>query len=68
MIFEIFSYDLEVQMKEGGTATEEDLEMIDSVISGPINDIKNMRDPGLGSHMKDDLGSYRNIAISAKHF
>lgn len=60
-------HDLEARLKDGGTATEEDLEKIDRVISGPLNDIKTKRGPGLGTHMKDELGSYRNIAISTKH-
>lgn len=62
-----FLYELEERLRDGGTATEEDIERIDGVISGPLNEAKTKRGPGLGSYMKDDLGSYRTIAISARH-
>ncbi len=59
-------YDLEFKLRNGGVASDEDIEVIDGIISGPLNDSRTKRDKGLGTYMKDDLGSYRKLFISAR--
>ena len=57
---------IERKLREGGLASAEDIEEIDAHISGPLKEGGASRASGLGSHMKDDLGSYRTAAISAR--
>lgn len=59
--------DLSGRLAAGGVATREDIERLYDIIRGPILPSGDERDPGLGSYIKDELGSYVTLIVSATH-
>lgn len=59
-------YEIETRLRgTGEVATEQEIEAIDGVISGPLKPCGTERFPGLGTALKDDLGSYLRTPLSA---
>ena len=57
-------------LADGPKATEDEMEWIYDIIRGPLfrfGPDKEQRLPGLGSFLKDELGSYITAVVSAAH-
>lgn len=59
--------ELRQKLAGGGVTSEADVNRLYEVIRGPMKPSGDARDPGLGSYIKDELGSYVLAVVSAEH-
>jgi hypothetical protein len=59
--------ELRQTLMDGGVASEAGIDRLYDVIRGPMKPSGDSREPGLGSFIKDELGSYVLAIVSAEH-
>jgi len=55
------------ELRDGREATQDEIGRLYDIIRGPIKSAGDAREPGLGSYIKDELGSYVTLIVSALH-
>ena len=59
--------EMTVDLATGRTATPDEIARLYDIIRGPVLPTGDKRGPGLGSYIKDELGSYVTLIVSAMH-